>query len=59
MSLVEALKLALNKEKASIELYNRLANEHRDIRELLFSLVIEEEKHKRLIEAKMAEITKY
>ncbi len=58
MTPVRALELALNKEKASIELYTRLANEHPAIKELLFMLLNEEEKHKKLIEARIAEITK-
>lgn len=59
MTPVEALELALNKEKASIELYAKLANQHPAIKELLFTLLNEEEKHKKLIEARIAEITKY
>ena len=59
MSPTEALQLALSKEEGSIELYKRLANEHAEIRELLSSLVIEEEKHKKLIKKRITEITKY
>lgn len=59
MTPVEALNLALDKEKASIKLYGELANKHPAIKELLFMLLNEEEKHKKLIEAKIAEITKY
>ncbi len=59
MTPVEALKLALHKEKASIALYAKLANEHPAVKELLFMLLNEEEKHKKLIETKITEITKY
>lgn len=58
MSPVEALQLALSKENSSIKLYNKLAVEHSEIRGLLNSLVIEEEKHKKSIERKIYEITK-
>lgn len=59
MSPVEALQLALKKENASITLYEKLANEHSEIKELLFTLLNEEQKHKKLIETKIVEITKY
>lgn len=59
MGPVEALKLALDKEKASIALYNRLSLEHSGLKELFQSLIIEEEKHKKLIEDKIRKATKY
>lgn len=59
MTPTEALELALSKEKASIELYARLANEHAEIRDLLFDLLNEEEKHKKMIEEKIRSMTRY
>lgn len=59
MTPVEALKLALGKEEASIKLYNSLSQKHAEIKELLFDLLIEEEKHKKMIEEKIVEMTKY
>ncbi len=59
MTPVDALKLALSKEEQSIKLYRDLVAKHSEIKELLFSLVIEEEKHKQLIEKKISEITAY
>jgi rubrerythrin len=56
MTPVEALKLALAKEEASIKLYKRLAIEHREIEDLLDILRNEEEKHKILIEKKLVEL---
>lgn len=56
---LEALKLALSKEEAAITLYSRLATNHPEIKDLLFTLLNEEEKHKKLIEAKIVELTKY
>ena len=47
MSPVEALKLALSKEEAAIELYKKLALKHAGIRELLTFLENEEYKHKK------------
>ncbi len=54
---LEALKLALSKEKESIKLYNRLNLEHPGLKELFFFLINEEEKHKQLIEKKIVDIT--
>jgi len=59
MTPVEALQLALGKEKETIELYRKMAGDHSEIRELLLMLMNEEEKHKKLIENKIVEITKY
>ncbi len=56
MTATEALELALKKENASIKLYTKLAAEYSEIKELLFALLNEEEKHKKMIEARIAEI---
>jgi rubrerythrin len=58
MSAVEALKLALSKEINSIKLYQDLSNKHPEIRELLSFLLTEEEKHKKMLEGKIYELTK-
>jgi rubrerythrin len=57
MTPAEALKIALSKEVASIKLYRKLYDQHPAIRDLLSTLVNEEEKHKKLIEKKIVEIT--
>lgn len=59
MSPIEALQLALSKEEAAITLYRRLGLDHPAIKELLLLLLNEEEKHKKLIEQKIVELTKY
>ena len=59
MTPVEALKMALNKEEASIELYRELATQHPAIKELLSSLLDEEFKHKKMIEERIVQLTKY
>ncbi len=59
MTSVEALKLALEKEKNSIKLYQGLSRAHPAIKELLEFLIIEEQKHEKLIKEKIAEVTKY
>ena len=59
MTPVEALRLALAKERAAIVLYQQLAEDHPDIRELLTDLANEKTKHKKLIEKKMVELTRY
>ena len=57
MTPVDALEIALAKEEASIKLYRRFAEEHPAIKELLLSLLNEEEKHKKLIEGKIVTLT--
>ena len=59
MTPVEALKMALTKEEASIELYKELAVKHTAIKDLLLSLLDEEYKHKKMIEEKIVQLTKY
>jgi len=59
MGPVEALNLALSKEKESIKLYNKLNLEHPALKEMFLFLINEEQKHKKLIENKIMEITKY
>jgi rubrerythrin len=59
MTAVEALELAMTKEQNAIDLYERMAEKYPEIRELLLSLVIEEQKHKKLIQDKIVEITRY
>ncbi len=56
---VEALELALSKEKEAIEIYGKLSVEHPAIKDLLIELQNEEYKHKQLIEKKIVELTKY
>ena len=59
MTPVEALEIALSKEKEAIELYGKLSIEHSAIKDLLIDLRNEEFKHKKLIEKKIVELTKY
>jgi rubrerythrin len=56
MGPIEALNVALAREQASIELYNKLYLRHPEIKELFLLLVNEEEKHKQLIEKRIVEI---
>jgi rubrerythrin len=58
MTPVEALQLALSKEEAAIKLYRDLSLKHIEIKDLLFSLLNEEEKHKLMIEKKISELTR-
>ncbi|MFH1063346.1 MAG: ferritin family protein [Candidatus Omnitrophota bacterium] len=57
MSPVEALQLALGRETEAHDLYLRLAREHPNLKDLFESLVIEEDKHKKLLEKKILELT--
>jgi rubrerythrin len=59
MTATEALKVALAKEENAIKLYKDMANKYPEIRDLLLSLLNEEEKHKQLISKKIQEITRY
>lgn len=59
MTSAEALEMALLREKASIKLYEDLSNTLPEIRDLLLFLLNEEYKHKKMIEEKIAEMTKY
>jgi rubrerythrin len=58
MSPIEALKLALQREAKSVELYQKLANNHAEIRELVTLLLIEEQKHQKMIQQKMVELSR-
>lgn len=59
MTPVEALQLAMTKEQNSIDLYERLSEQHKAINELLQFLLNEEQKHKKLIQEKIQELTRY
>ncbi|MFA5411638.1 MAG: hypothetical protein WC321_07300 [Candidatus Omnitrophota bacterium] len=58
MTLLEALKLALKKEEASIELYKKLLITNKPLEDLLTLLLNEEFKHKKLIEEEIYKATK-
>ncbi|MFA5116538.1 MAG: hypothetical protein WC486_04565 [Candidatus Omnitrophota bacterium] len=55
---VEALKLALGQEIATIEMYTKLAAENPAVRGTLDFLIGEEQKHKRLLENEIAKLTR-
>jgi len=59
MTPVEALQLAITKEQNAIDLYERLSRQHPVIKELLLVLLNEEEKHKKLLQDKIQELTRY
>jgi len=59
MTPVKALKVALAEEIKAIELYRKLNLEHSSLKEIFLFLINEEQKHKKLIEQKIAETTKY
>ena len=59
MSPVEALKLALGEEMKAIELYKKLGLEHPSINDTCTLLIGEEQKHKKIIEKKISELTRY
>lgn len=53
---IEVLRLALAKEEDAIKVYQELLAQHPDLKDLLYLLVTEEQKHKKLIEQKIAEL---
>jgi|GEM_PF-357530 len=57
MGPLEALKIALGKEKTSITLYKEFAEQYPVARDTFQFLVGEEEKHKKLIEEKITALT--
>ena len=56
---VEALQLALSKEENAIKTYQELLQNYPNLKDLLYFLVTEEQKHKALIEKKIAELKRY
>jgi len=54
---VEALKLALAKEEAAIKAYQEMLISYPALGELLSFLVTEEQKHKKLIEKKIVDLS--
>lgn len=58
MTDVEALRIALTRETASIELYGSFAVEQPHLKDTFLFLLNEEEKHKQLIEKKISEMTR-
>jgi rubrerythrin len=59
MGPVEALKIALSREEDSIAVYQKFSVEHQELKEMFFLLINEEEKHKKMIEKKIVELTKF
>jgi rubrerythrin len=57
MTGIEVLKLALTKEESAIKWYQEMLAGHPSLVELLSFLVTEEQKHKKLIEKKIAELS--
>lgn len=53
---IEVLQLALSKEEDAIKTYQKLLVEHQNLKDLLYLLLTEEQKHKILIEKKITEL---
>jgi len=54
---IEVLRLALSMEVDAIRIYQKLLAEHPNLKDLLYFLVTEEQKHKALIEKKIVELS--
>jgi len=59
MGPIEALKLALTKEIEAAELYQKFSSDYPVAKDIFLFLMNEEEKHKKLIEKKIQELSKY
>lgn len=59
MGPVEALKMALGEEVKAIKLYENFSLEHKELKDTFVFLVNEEQKHKLLLEKRIAELTRY
>ncbi len=57
MTEMEVLKLALTKEESAIKGYQEMLISYPSLTELLSFLVTEEQKHKKLIENKITELS--
>jgi rubrerythrin len=55
---IEALQLALSRERQSIKTYEKLLVEHPRLKELFSFLITEEQKHAAMIEKKIVELTR-
>ena len=58
MGPVEALEIALAKEQEAVELYKKLAEQHVNIKEIFQALMLEEQRHEKLILAKIQELSR-
>jgi rubrerythrin len=59
MDEVQVLKIALKKEEGSINFYQDMLVKYPSLKDLLYSLLVEEQKHVKMIEKKIVEITQY
>ncbi len=59
MNPIEVLELALTKEQSSIDFYESLSQRYTEIKELVSFLLNEEHKHKKMLQDKIEEITRY
>lgn len=58
MIAIEALNLALSKERDAVAYYKKMIGEHPALKDLLYYLLNEEEKHVAMIEKKIAELSR-
>ena len=58
MTDVEMLRSALGEEEKAIKMYEGMLKDRPNLQDLLFSLISAEQKHKQLIEKKIAELTR-
>jgi len=58
MGPIEALELALSKETETMQLYDRFSVDYPAAKDIFIFLLAEEQRHKKLIEKKIEELTR-
>ena len=56
MTDVEVLQIALKEEEKAIKLYQNMLSEHPNLQEILFTLIVAEQNHKKSIEKKLLDL---
>ena len=59
MTEIEVLNAALPKEENAIRFYEEMIDHHPSLKDLLYTLLSQEEQHKHQIERKIVELTRY
>ena len=58
MTDVEVLRIALEKEERSIKFYQGMLAEHPNLKDMLLTLIMAEQNHKKVVEKKISDLTK-
>jgi rubrerythrin len=58
MTDVEVLRIALGEEEKAIKIYQSMLAEHPNLKDMLLTLIMAEQNHKKVIEKKISDLTK-